>query len=124
MEANLEFSDFCRSIQEGLEQKKELKKYQFTIENGAILIARIRNGQTSSAEMKLDDCRNDIERAVHESEYQRLKEDERRVGKLYEKTCYGRAVDILADRLAEKLFDNILKGKYKQEIQEMAERIR
>ena len=56
MEANLEFSDFCRSIQEGLEQKKELKKYQFTIENGAILIARIRNGQTSSAEMKLDDA--------------------------------------------------------------------
>ncbi len=31
-----------------------------------------------------DDCRNDIERAVHESEYQKLKEDERRVGKLYE----------------------------------------
>ena len=58
-----------------------------------------------------DDCRNDIERAVHESEYQRLKEDERRVGKLYEKTCYGKAVDVLADRLAEKLFDNILKGK-------------
>ena len=27
MEANLEFSAFCRSIQEGLEQKKELKKY-------------------------------------------------------------------------------------------------
>ena len=25
-----------------------------------------------------DDCRNDIERAVHESEYQRLKEDESR----------------------------------------------
>ena len=49
MEANLEFSDFCRSIQEGLEQKKELKKYQFTIENGAILIARIRNGRTSVA---------------------------------------------------------------------------
>ena len=70
-----------------------------------------------------DDCRNDIERAVHESEYQRLKEDERRVGKLYEKTCYGKAVDVLAERLAEKLFDNILKGKYKQEIQDMAEKI-
>lgn len=25
-----------------------------------------------------DDCRNDIERAVHESEYQKLKEDERK----------------------------------------------
>ena len=70
-----------------------------------------------------DDCRNDIERAVHESEYQKLKEDERRVGKLYEKTCYGKAVDVLAERLAEKLFDNILKGKYKQEIQDMAEKI-
>ena len=29
----------------------------------------------------------------------------------------------MADRLAEKLFDNILKGKYKQEIQDMAEKI-
>lgn len=29
----------------------------------------------------------------------------------------------MADRLAEKLFDNILKGKYKQEIQKMAEKI-
>ena len=46
-----------------------------------------------------------------------------RVGKLYEKTCYGKAVDVLADRLAEKLFDNILKGKYKQEIQDIAEKI-
>lgn len=35
----------------------------------------------------------------------------------------AKAVDILADRLAEKLFDNILKGKYKQEIQDMAEKI-
>lgn len=72
MEANLEFSDFCRSIQEGLEQKKELKKYQFTIENGAILIARIRNGQTSSAEMKLDDayeryCKSGDYASVYES---------------------------------------------------------
>ena len=72
MEANLEFSDFCRSIQEGLKQKKELKKYQFTIEDGAILIARIRNGQTSSAEMKLDDayewyCKSGDYASVYES---------------------------------------------------------
>lgn len=37
-----------------------------------------------------DDCRNDIERAVHESEYQRLKEDERRVGNCMRRLVTGR----------------------------------